>query len=543
MKKHVIIIGGGIAGLSTAYHVQEDAHAAGLPITYTLLEDDTRVGGKIKTEHVDNFVIDGGPDCFLSRKPWAIELCRKLGLNDDLMGTNDDRRKTFVLNRGKLTPLPDGVMLVIPTKFMPFATSNLISWPGKMRMGMDLLIPPRSDTSDETVGDFVRRRLGQEALDKIAEPLMSAIHISDPEYQSLLGSFPLFRTMEQKHGSLIRAMLAQRKAAITSKVNGVGGLLNVSPDKVMYDSVRQITRLVGVTLPSEPPKSPNSMHNGESFYAKSAGSAAPLPMFMTLRQGLGQMVDAVAQALTDGQVCMGKRVVRVEHVDVPPDSDEPRYHVHTADGDTFTADAVVLATPSYVSADLLKSIHPQLVDALLGIPYVTTATVSMGFQFEDIGRPFDGFGFVIPRKEHRQITGCTWTSTKFNHRTPSDRLLLRCFIGGPGHEELAELPDDELVAMARKELQAIMGLNAAPVLTRVFRWSKANPQYLVGHLDRVREIHAMCDSLPGMVVTGSAFDGVGVPDCIHQGQKAAKKVLASLTHARAVGSYEPTTAH
>jgi protoporphyrinogen/coproporphyrinogen III oxidase len=485
--KHVLIIGGGITGLSAAYHVQEQARAAGESLRTTLLESDTRIGGKITTESVDGFTIDGGPDCFLSRKPWGLSLCRALGLGDDLMGTNDDRRQTFVLNRGKLTPLPDGVMLIIPTRIAPFVTSSLISWPGKVRMGMDLLIPPRRDESDETVADFVRRRLGQEALDKIAEPLMSGIHISDPERQSLLGSFPRFREMERKHGSLIKAMGAQRNGSHRSKASSNG--------------------------------------------------APPLSMFMSLRNGLGQLIQALEGALQEHTtIVTGKRVsgLDYDHPDTNTGAEgstptaAPRYQVRTEDGETFTGDAIVLATPAYVSASLLSHLSPPLSRALQSIRYVTTSTVSMGFRLADVGAPFGGFGFVIPRKEQRQITGCTWSSTKFNYRVPPEHLLLRCFIGGPGHEDLAEQPDDDLVAMVRRELGDIMGLRAEPVLTRIFRWSKANPQYDVGHLDRVREMHTMCETLPGLVLAGSAFEGVGVPDCIHQGQRAASTIFSYL---------------
>ncbi len=539
--KNVIIIGGGITGLAAAYQIQQEARATGQPISFTLLESNNRIGGKIKTERVDGFTIDGGPDCFLSRKPWGIELCRNLGLNDALMGTNDDRRKTFVLNKGKLTPLPDGVMLIIPTRMVPFLTTRLISWPGKIRMGMDMFIPPRRDESDETVGSFVRRRLGSEAMDKIAEPLMSGIHISDPEYQSLLASFPLFREMERKYGSLIRAMLARKKSSAASNgkggkgSNGAGGMIHPSPtvERLILGGLRAVTGLVGVPLKgtaagaakATPPKSK----------AKGLYHEGPLPMFMSLKEGLGQMIAALGQALAEGPgtIHLGKQAVSLEQCH-SLNSDEPRYRVHTADGDSFEGDAVIMATPAYVSAGLLGEIDPVLSGSLQSIRYVTTATASLGFNLKDVGQPFDGFGFVIPRKENRQISGCTWSSTKFNYRVADDKLLLRCFIGGPGREDLAEKPDDELLDMVRGELRSIMGLQATPVLTRIFRWTKANPQYDVGHIERVRDMQARCEQHAGLFLTGSAYDGVGVPDCIRQGQSAAKKAIASITQLSAV---------
>jgi oxygen-dependent protoporphyrinogen oxidase len=514
--KHVIIVGGGITGLSAAYHLQEEAKAAGMPITYTLLESDSRLGGKIKTEYADGFTIDGGPDCFLSRKPWAIQLCRKLGLGDELLGTNDDKRKTFVLNKGKLTPLPDGVLLVIPTRFVPFATSRLITWHGKMRMGMDLFIPPRKDDGDETVANFIRRRLGKEALEKIAEPLMSGIHISDPEYQSLLGSFPRFREMELKHGSLIRAMISQRKP---KGAHGSHGSSN-GTNPLLHTGLRQITRMVGVPMPDK------SATNGSS-------QPKPMSMFMTLRKGLGQFVNQLIDSL-EGTLLTDKQAVSLELCST--NGHAPRYQVRTSDGETFEGDAVIMATPAYATATLMDGVNPALATDLRKIRYVTTSTVSMGFRLEDVGKPFGGFGFVIPRKENRKITGCTWSSTKFSYRVPDNHLLLRAFIGGPGHEHLAEQEDDALVAMVRNELRDTMGLQATPVLTRVFRWTKANPQYDVGHLDRVSEMHASCESQPGLFITGSAYDGVGVPDCVNHGHKAAKKAVDLLKQTSMVAS-------
>lgn len=526
MKKHVIIVGGGITGLSTAYHLQEEARNAGLPLTFTLLESDNRVGGKIKTEYIDDFVIDGGPDCFLGRKPWALQLSRKLGLGDELRGTNDDHRKTFVLDKGKLKPLPDGVLLIIPTRFAPFAASTLISIPGKMRMGMDLFIPPRMEKTDETVAEFVLRRLGKEALEKIAEPLMSGIHISDPETQSLLGSFPRFRDIEQKHGSLIKGMISERNAAIKkkkeqAKQNGTSnGVTSLPPDQMLYAGVRQFNNLMGLPTPDK--------YNTSTSCARGLDPAKPLPMFITLRRGLGQFVDAIHKELTEGQIVTGKSAVKIEEIE---GGEQPRYRVYTEDGESFEGDSVIMATPAYAAAKMLDEVHPSLAQDLRKIRYVSTATVSMGFRFEDIGKPFGGFGFVIPRKENRSMMGCTWTSTKFLDRVSPNNLLLRCFVGGPGREHLAEQNDEDLVNMLLDELRSITGLEATPHLVRIYRWTKANPQYDVGHLDRVKEMFATCESKPGLFLTGSAYEGVGVPDCVNHGHKAAKKAVELLSKA------------
>lgn len=469
--KKVVVVGGGIAGLSAAYHLKQEAAAQNIALDVTLVEADGRLGGKIVTEQVDGFTIEGGPDCFLRQKPWAAELAQSLGLQDDLMGTNDHQRKTYVLNKGRLTPLPDGVMLIIPTRIMPFVLSPLITWPGKIRMGMDWFIAQHKDDSDESVGDFVRRRLGNEALEKIAEPLLSGIHVSDPEKQSLLATFPRFRNIEKKHGSLIRGMLAERKAAAKHRpVNG-----------------------------------------------------KPASIFQSFKQGVEHLPKALERALSDCQIIKGRRVTAIRR------EGQGRYGVALGNGDWLAADAVILATPAYNAAEVLQGISPAIAERLCAIPYVSTATISMAFRRQDIQKPFMGFGFVVPRKEKRDISACTWSSFKFDRRAPEGHLLLRCFVGGPGKEAMVDLDDAELIAVARKELGDILGLHAEPVLTRIYRWRKANPQYEVGHLERVRELFAACRAeTPGIYLTGSAYEGVGIPDCVNQGKKAAAEVMQYL---------------
>jgi|LADL02.1.fsa_nt_gi oxygen-dependent protoporphyrinogen oxidase len=466
--KNIVIIGGGITGLSAAYYLKKEQKATGIPLSITLIEVGDKLGGKIITEKVDGFTIEGGPDCFLRQKPWAAELAEEMGIGEDLIGTNDDKRKVYVLVNGKLTPLPDGVMLIIPTKIMPFALSPLISLPGKIRMGMDLFIPPFKGGDDESVGDFIRRRLGKEALFKIAEPLMSGIHVSDPEKQSLMATFPRFRIIEQKHGSLIRGMLAQKKAA------------------------------------SHQPK-PSSKLNS---------------LFISLKNGVEQLINSLENALND---CRIYKSTKVESINP---TTENKYNVQLSNGESIVADAIIMAIPSFNAAELLQSISPRVAIQLETIPYVSTATISMAFRKQDILKPFSGFGFVIPSTENRDISACTWSSIKFDNRAPDDHLLLRCFVGGPGKEAMVELDDEELVRTAHKELSLILDLNADPVFTRVYRWEKANPQYEVGHLERVQEIFSTClQEIPGIYLTGSAYEGVGIPDCVNQGKKTAAQLL------------------
>ncbi|MHB1385210.1 MAG: protoporphyrinogen oxidase [Bellilinea sp.] len=466
----ITIIGGGISGLAAAYEVQRQAREQSLPVAVTLLEEEERLGGKILTEQVDGFTIEGGPDCFIRQKPYAAELAAAVGLVEDLIDTNDEKRKTYVINKGKLTPLPDGVMLIIPTRIKPFVTSPLFSWPGKIRMGMDLFIRPFAGNQDETIAQFTRRRLGNEALEKLAEPLLSGIHVSDPETQSLLATFPRFRALEQRYGSLTKGMLAERKLAARHRRNG----------------------------------------------------AKPASIFQSLRGGLGQLPTALEASLTDCTIYKGSKVERIERAG-------SGYRLTLSNESTLETDALILAIPAYQAAALLEPLQPQAAAELNAIHYVSTATISLAYRKADLKRELNGFGFVAPRLEKRKISACTWSSIKFDNRAPADMLLMRCFLGGPGKEEMVDLSDEEIIQVTRQELDALLGIQAEPVLTRIYRWIKANPQYDLGHLERVDKIFSLIESdLPGIYLTGSAYRGVGVPDCINQGKKSADELLKFL---------------
>jgi oxygen-dependent protoporphyrinogen oxidase len=478
----VAIIGGGITGLVAAYALQKGAREAGLPVTFTLFESAGRLGGKILTETSGGFVVEGGPDSFLLQKPWAAQLALELGLEDEMIGTNPALRKLYVVNRGRLTPMPDGLMLIIPTRFMPFITSPLISWPGKLRMGMDIFIPRRAGDTDESVGAFIRRRLGREALEKIAEPMMSGIHVSDPERQSLLGTFPRFHSIEMQHGSLIRGMLAQKRSASKShKTNG--------------------SQLDG------------SWKNS---------------MFVTLRGGLSRLVETLAGALQDGEVRIDCAVAAVQP------GLEGGFWITDQRGQRTFADALIMASPASASAALTAPFAPELSRGLASIRYVSTATVSLAYPRSAWTTPIQAVGFIAPRRENRRISACTMTSYKFNHRAPQDQVLVRCFVGGPGREEALDKDDAGIIADARAEISQLLGVQADPVLARVFRWPAGNAQYDVGHLDRVHHMHNLCADFPGLYLAGSAYEGIGIPDCIHQGQQTAAKVLAFLEERRPV---------
>ncbi|GIV73376.1 MAG: protoporphyrinogen oxidase [Caldilinea sp.] len=462
----VAIIGGGIAGLSAAWWLQK----AG--IDYTLLEQDARWGGKIHTERValddceeTPFIVEAGPDSFITQKPWGVALAREVGLGDSLIGTNEDLKQTYVLHRGRPTPLPDGVLMIVPTRIKPFLLSPLISPWGKLRMGMELFIPPRRDDGDETLADFVRRRLGSEALDKIAEPLMSGIYNAEADKQSLLATFPRFRELEQKHGSLIRGMVASQRL--------------------------------------------RSQHAASS-------NGKPLPFFVTPSEGVEALVTALQRRLR-GDLRLRTGVEALEPV-------AGGYRLHLGDGTTLDAGQVILATPAYVAARLLRPLTPEAADLLDGIRYVSTGTISLAFHSGAVRNPLHGYGLVIPMSERRPINAVTLSSVKFAYRAPEGCLLLRVFFGGSRSPRSMELNDEDLYTTVRRELDALLGINAEPLFHRIYRWFHSNPQYDVGHLERVAAIERHLP--PGVHLAGSAYRGVGLPDCIRQGQEAAERVVS-----------------
>ncbi len=460
----VVIIGGGIAGLSAAYRLTQTAPEWAI----TLIESDTRLGGKIMTERVDGFVIEGGPDTFLSLKPRGLGLCCELGLEERLHGTSEKIRRTYVMRGDKLHELPDGLTGLIPSRFGPMARTSLISPLGKLRIGLDYLIPPRSANGDESLAAFVERRLARDLYDRLIEPLMSGIYAGDGKQLSLAATFPQLRQTELDHGGLIKGMLASKKKA-----------------------------------PAPRP------------------GARRWAAFLTPTTGLAEIVEALETKLHGVDVRLGQRVARVEAA-------SHGHRVVLENGDSISTDAVILATPAFAAADLVADLDLEMAYALREIPYVSTATVSVAYPLADIPRPLDGYGYIIPRAENRPILACTWTSTKFPHRAPEGFGLIRAFIGRAGQEGALDGTDDDLLTLVRDELRRTMGITAPPVLHRVFRWPKAMPQYTLGHLDRLAAIDKRLAAHPGLFVAGNAYRGIGIPDCIASGEQAAEKAFQFL---------------
>jgi len=474
----VVVIGGGISGLATALALTEQAAASGLTLRCTVFEAGPAWGGKIVTHKIGDLVTEAGPDSFLSTKPAGLQLVDKLGLAHELINTNETGKKAFVYSGGRLRELPEGLIAIAPGQIAPFLKSGLLSLGGAARMGMELIIPPNRSTRDESLASFVRRRFGRQAFERMMEPLMAGIYAGDAEQMSVRATFPRFVELEQAYGSVLRGMLAAR-----------------------------------------------SSRHGDAPHGRRT-------MFVSLKLGLESLVTALVQRVTAQGVAL-RAGTSVQSLRVRSHQlGRWTYDVMLHDGSALSADSVVLATPAFVTADLLRPLTPIAAGVLEMIPYASTATIGLAYPASVIRGAIQGFGFVVPRTERRDLIAATWTSLKWPHRAPADRLLARCYVGGAGRESILDLDDEALVARVKGELKDICGLSAAPQYVEVNRWIKAMPQYQVGHLDRVEQAEVALSRYGGVVLTGSAYRGVGIPDCIREGTVAAEKVMRYLSGER-----------
>jgi len=471
----VIIIGGGIAGLAAAVHLKAGAKAHDKTVEVLLLEKNNRIGGKILTEKLDNYLIEGGPDSFLPEKVWSVNLAKHLGLEPEMLPSNDQFKGTFIYSRKRLHSLPEGVMLMVPTSFWPMAKSSLITWPGKLRMGMEMFIPKRKSRDDESLASFVTRRLGRECLEKIAEPLVAGIHTSNPDNMSVLATFPRFVQMEQKSGSLIHGMISSMKSRT------------------------------------------HASHN-----APAPKTGAPkLTFSMSFKNGMQSLSQACADLIGNDSIRMNAGVQAIE----------PKgkgYSVLLESGESLDADHVMIASAAYDAAAMVKGFDETLAALMNRIEWSSSGTVSIAFKKEDVKAPLAGFGFIVPRVEGRRINASTYTSIKWSFRAPDDTVLIRVFVGGGHHEELVrDLDDAGMVKMVLEELDTVLGLKAAPQFSKVYRWHRGMPKYTVGHLDRIAQIDRAVAKNPGLHLIGCSYKGIGIGDCVHEAQIAAEKILKS----------------
>jgi oxygen-dependent protoporphyrinogen oxidase len=471
--KRLVVVGGGITGLAAAHAALGRSREAGRELAVTVVEGAARFGGNIVTTSVGGFLLDGAADSWVANKPHASALARDLGLGAALMGTNEANRRYYVAWKGKLYAVPEGLVLGVPTKLGALTRTNLFSWPGKARMALELLIPARRDESrgDESIADFARRRLGREAADRLVAPLLGGISAGDASDLSVRSAFPQLVAMEREHGSLVRGMRAQQRSRRAAN-----------------------------------------------------GGAREGSAFVSLGRGVGELVDTLADRLrADGvDLRRGAGIRALSRAGTG-------WTVSTHGGDTLAADAVLLAIPAYAASRIAGSLDEALARMLAGLESATTATVFLGYRRSDVAHPLDASGFVVPRAMKRPILAGTWVSSKWSGRAPEGHVLLRVFVGGPLAEGALRGDDAELVRLARTELQALMGLAAEPVMSRVFRFERGSAQMRVGHAAAMREIRARLATVaPGVGLAGGGYDGIGIPDCIRQGQDAARALVDGL---------------
>jgi oxygen-dependent protoporphyrinogen oxidase len=461
-KKHVVIVGGGITGVTAAYYLQKKINEEKLPITYTLVEANEQLGGKIRTEYRDGFVIERGPDSFLARKTSASKLVREVGLEDQL--TYNTTGQAYILINKELYPIPEGSIMGIPTKLSPFITTRLFSPIAKARAGADLVLPRSQQQGDQALGQFFRRRLGNQVVDHLIEPLLSGIYAGDIDKLSLMSTFPQFYEVEKKYRSLIV------------------GMSKFAPRKKPANAAK-----------------------------KSGG------IFLTLKTGLESLVEAVEDKLDSKAVKKGTAVRNISKA-------ENRYELILESGEALSADSVVMAAPHEVTASLFSQLG--IGEKLQQIPSTSVATVALAFPKSAVSNDVHGTGFVVSKKSDYTITACTWTNKKWPHSTPEGKVLLRCYVGRAADQSIVYQSDEEILATVLRDLNKVMNISAEPDFYYITRWKKAMPQYTVGHQERIESVQKQFQAeAPGVFLTGASYEGVGLPDCIVSGEKAVEQIL------------------
>lgn len=459
----IAIIGGGISGLAAAFALEKKRRDSA-PVQYALYESGPRLGGVIQTEDVEGCVVEAGPDSFLTEKPWASDLCREIGIEDQLITSNDSHRKTYILLNDELIPLPHGLLLMIPTRIMAALRSPLFSTSTKLRMGREWFHAPHRSKADESVASFVERHYGREVVDRVADPLLQGVYGGDADQLSARSVLPRLVAMEENHGSLSRGMLAAQK--------------------------------------------------------QRREGASTSPLFTSLKEGMQQMVDALARELPSNALRLNSRVQLIQQQD-------SGWLVSAGYG-TDHFDGVIIALPSPAAAEILHNDYPRLAAELQGIQYGSSVTVTLAYERNVRDSLPPGFGILIPRNSGKRLLAVTFVHNKFPHRAPEDRALIRCFLGGTRDEAVLQLAEDEILQIVRTELEQILRISAEPVFTRVFKWNGAMAQYNVGHGDRIESKRRLLAQVPGVALAGNGYSGIGVPDCIRSGYEAADQVLSAL---------------
>lgn len=463
-RKNIVVVGGGITGLTAAYYLQKEIKEKKLPYEVKLVEASNRLGGKIKTMKQDGFTIEQGPDSLLARKQPAVKLVEELDLQDQVI--RNATGQSYILVKNKLHKMPKGTFMGIPKNVRPLLSSSLISGKGKRRALIDLILPRGKGTGDQSLGAFFRRRFGNELLVNQIDPLLSGIHSGDIDEMSLKATYPVFYELEQEYGSVMKGLKKTKPKPAKKKENNSTGA------------------------------------------------------FFSFENGLETLIDSLAEKLDKGTVTVNNPVDHVEKKD-------HGYHLLLSNGDVEKADAVIMATPHFTVPGMFSQY--DFFKTLQDMPATSTANVVLAFDQSAIKKDIDGTGFLVSRSSNYRITACTWTHKKWPTTTPDGKILLRCYVGRPNDQSIVDTSDAELTEIVLKDLKKTMKITSDPEFSVITRWKNARPQYTVGHLERITAVRNQTrKSLPGMFLTGSSYDGVGIPDCIDQGEKAVTEVLEFL---------------
>ncbi len=461
----IAVVGGGISGLAAAHRLSELLR----DVPVRLFEASPRVGGVLQTVQEDDYLVETSADNFITKLPWATELCGRLGIAGDLLPTDPKLRRALVVSGGRVVAVPEAFVLMSAGRLGPILTTPVLSLAGKGRLMLEPFVSQRPETTDESVASFARRRLGKEVFERLVQPLVAGIYTADPEKLSMRATMPQFVEQEARYGSLWRA------------------------------------------------------RRGD---ANRTDSGAAYSKFVAPRGGMSQLVNALAERLPSGTIELGVPIQRLTW------RTPGAWQLIAEDGRCFEASAVVVATPASRASRLLAEADPQLSDELAQIEHASTSVVVLGVRRDQVAKPIEGFGFVVPNVERRQIIAASFSNLKFPGRAPSDRLIVRVFMGGALQPELADLPDKQSIAVAIRELGELIGLSGRPEMSMVCRWSRSMPQYHLGHLERVARIESRVAKLHGLELAGNAYHGVGIPQCIHSGEQAAERVAGALAQTR-----------
>ncbi len=470
--RRVAIIGAGISGLTCALRLEELRKQNGIDLEVSIYDSAPRAGGAIETEIRDGFILEKGPDSFISEKSWVLDLCKKLGIDSEILDTQNENRRVFVAKNGRLIALPEGFYLIAPTQMASFAAAPLFSTLGKIRMASEIFIPGRPTDTDESIASFIRRRFGKEALERVGQPMIAGIYSGDPERLSLSATMPKFKELERQYGSVIRGLIKSAKE-------------------------RKIPQTV---------------------------SGPRYGFFLSFHKGMETLIRSITSVLPKETLHLNSRV-KIEGRDPLGN-----WVLSDQDGRRQVFDAICLSISARQAAAFIRNTDPAFADKLEGLYFESVATLNLAYKKTQISHALNSFGFVVPAVEKKSLMACTFVSQKYRNRSPEDYALLRAFIGGAFGREFFEMSDKDLKKSVTHDLGKLLGIVGEPRFHTITRYSKTLPQYAVNHKQWVSQIEESAKTHPGLFLTGASYRGTGITNCVKDAELEADKIYERLCH-------------